>query len=66
MNGPSPNPGERWLANWQPVDQSAHSWQEIFVTLVDFDARTETWTVQRDGSQESIALLAKDLIRRLD
>ena len=59
-------PGERWRANLQPVDETGHEFEEGTVMLLDFDARTDTWTVKREGSAETIALLAKHLIRRLD
>ncbi len=62
----SAKPRERWLVNLQPIENTASSAvNEVPVTLQDFDARTETWTVQREGTEESVALLAKHLIRRL-
>ena len=67
MHAESPaNPGERWRAHLQPIDEIAHESTEATVTLVDFDARTDTWTVKREGEADTIALLAKHLIRRLD
>jgi hypothetical protein len=59
-------PGERWRASLQPIDETAHESKEGTVTLIDFDARTDTWTVKREGEADTIALLAKHLIRRLD
>jgi hypothetical protein len=59
-------PGERWRANIQPIDETSHESVEEIVTLVDYDPRTSTWSVTRDGRTETIALLAKHLIRRLE
>ena len=59
-------PGERWLVNLQAIEDTAsNALNEVPVTLQDFDPRTETWTVQPEGSEQSVALLAKHLIRRL-
>jgi hypothetical protein len=61
----SARPGERWLVNLQPVDESEEGVEETTVTLQDFDPRTETWTVQKEGSAGETALHAKHLIRRV-
>ena len=63
----SPQPGQRWLVNLQAIEDVAggESNQTVAV-LGDFDPRTDTWTVQREGADESVALLAKHLIRRLE
>ena len=59
-------PGERWLVNLQAIEGTpSNDVNEVPVTLEDFDPRTETWTVQPEGSEQSIAVLAKHLIRRL-
>jgi cation diffusion facilitator CzcD-associated flavoprotein CzcO len=62
----SPNPGERWIARLRPVGSTQPTAQEATVTLIDFDARTDVWTVRLDGGQESLALAAADLIGRAD
>ncbi len=62
----SAKPGERWLVNLQPVqNQPSNAVKEVSVTLNDFDPRTETWMVQVEGTEESVALLARHLIKRL-
>ena len=59
-------PGERWLVNLQAIQNTpSNAVNEVPATLEDFDPRTETWTVQPEGSEQSVALLAKHLIRRL-
>ena len=59
-------PGERWLVNLQPIEGTpSNEVDEVPATLEDFDPRTETWTVQPEGSEQSVALLAKHLIKRL-
>jgi hypothetical protein len=65
VEGPA-TPGERWLANLQPIGETERESIEGTVTLVDFDPRTETWTVKREGEADTIALLASHLIRRRD
>lgn len=63
----SAKPGERWLVNLQAIDDAASDEaNEVSVTLEDFDPRTDTWTVQPEGTDQSVALLAKHLIRRLN
>ena len=67
MDANSAMPGERWLVNLQPVDAEPQEFREVAVTLKDFDARTQTWTVTQDGQEESVvAVLAKHLLRRVD
>ena len=62
----SAKPGERWLVNLQAIEDTAsNALNEVPATLEDFDPRTETWTVQPEGSEQSVALLAKHLIKRL-
>jgi hypothetical protein len=56
-------PGERWLVNLQPVDAEPQESREVTVTLKDFDARTQTWSVEQDGPEESVAVLAKHLVK---
>ena len=58
-------PGERWLVNLHSIDKAPHESREVTVRLVDFDPRTDTWTVKQDGFDESISVLTKHLIRRL-
>ena len=63
----SAQPGERWLVNLQPIEDTAsNAVNEVPATLQDFDPRTETWMVQPEGTEQSVALLAKHLIRRLN
>ena len=63
----SAKPGERWLVNLQAIEGTpSNAVNEVPVTLEDFDPRTDTWTVQPEGSEQSVALLAKHLIRRLN
>jgi hypothetical protein len=64
MDAKSAMPGERWVVNLQPVDAEPQQFQEVTVTLKDFDARTQTWSVEQEGQEESVAVLAKHLIRR--
>jgi hypothetical protein len=59
-------PGERWLVNLRAVDGSSSVSRQVPVTLVDFDPRTDTWTVQEEGATGSVALQAKDLISRIE
>jgi hypothetical protein len=59
-------PGERWLVNFRPIDATAQAFHEATVILIDFDPRTDTWTVEADGTTGPTALDAKHLIRRLD
>jgi hypothetical protein len=66
MNAKSAMPGEQWLVNLQPVDAEPQEFREVTVTLKDFDARTQTWSVEQDGQEGSIAVLAKHLVRRVD
>lgn len=62
----SAKPGERWLVNLQEIDDiPSNDANKAAVTLGDYDPRTDTWTVQPDGVDGSVALLAKHLIRRL-
>ncbi|HTM55298.1 MAG TPA: hypothetical protein VL175_14795 [Pirellulales bacterium] len=62
----SPNPGERWIARLRPVGSTQAVAQEATVTLIDFDARTDVWTVKTDDAAEPLALEAVDLIARAD
>jgi len=62
----SPNPGERWIARLRPVGSTQAVAQEATVTLIDFDARTDVWTVKIDSASESLAIEAADLIARAD
>jgi hypothetical protein len=62
---PSPLPGEKWRAHLQPVDKTNSVSPEATVTLRDFDARTDTWTVQPEGQVTTVALPAKCLIARV-
>ena len=65
-NAKSAKPGERWLVNLQPIQNVPRTAaNEVPAMLEDFDPRTETWTVQPEGAEQSVALLAKQLIRRL-
>ncbi len=67
MDATSAMPGERWLVNLQPVDAEPQPSREVTVTLKDFDARTQTWTVAQGGEEDSdVAVLAKHLLRRVD
>ncbi len=59
-------PGERWLVDLRAVDGSSSASREVAVTLVDFDPRTNTWTVQEEGASVSVALQARDLISRIE
>jgi hypothetical protein len=61
----SPQPGERWRVRLQPVDATDQHAPEVTVTLGDFDARTDTWTVKQDGEEKSVAVPAKYLVRRV-
>jgi hypothetical protein len=65
MNAEPAMPGERWLVNRQPVDTEPQETREVTVTLKDFDARTQTWSVEQDGHEGSFAVLAKHLIKRI-
>ena len=65
-NAPSASPGERWLVNLQPIDAATEDPHEVTVKLLDFDPRTDTWSVEQEGVSGSTALLAKHLIRRLE
>ena len=65
MDSKSAKPGERWRVNLQPVDAASTDPNEVTVTLQDFDPRTDTWTVQPEGSTQSAGVLAKHLIRRV-
>ena len=63
----SPQPGERWLVNLQAIEDAAGGQpNQVVAVLGDFDARNDTWTVRPDGAEQSVALLGKYLIRRLD
>lgn len=62
----APNPGERWIARVRPVGSTQAVAQEATVTLIDFDARTDVWTVKIDGASEPFALEATDLTARAD
>ena len=62
---PSPLPGEKWREHLQPVDETNQQAPEATVTLRDFDARTNTWTVQPEGQATTVALPAKCLIARI-
>ena len=42
----SPQPGQKWLVHLQPIDTIEKLGPEATVTLKDFDARTDSWTVQ--------------------
>ena len=61
----SPLPGEKWRAHLQPIDTTNQNAPEVTVTLKDFDARTDTWTVQPEDQEEAVALPAKCLIARI-
>jgi hypothetical protein len=61
----APLPGEKWRAHLQPVDEPSQESPEVTVTLRDFDARTDTWTVQPEGQATSVAIRAKSLIARI-
>ena len=65
MKTHSAQPGERWLVNLQPIDAAAQNTNEVVVTLKDYDPRTDTWTVQPEGSTQSIGVQAKHLMKRL-
>jgi hypothetical protein len=62
----TPNTGERWIVRLRPIGSSEPAEREETVTLIDFDPRTDAWTVRPDGAQEAVALAAADLIRRAD
>ena len=65
-NSEPAKPGEQWLANLQAIEStSGNDVNKAVVTLKDFDPRTETWMVQPEGTEQSVALLAKHLIKRL-
>jgi hypothetical protein len=66
MNAKSPMPGERWLVNLQPVDAAPQKFREVTVTLKDFDPRTQAWSAAHDGQQETVTVLAKHLLKRVD
>ena len=64
---PSPQPGERWLVNLQPIEDAAGGEaNQVAAVLGDYDPRTDVWMVQPEEADRSVALLAKNLIRRLD
>jgi hypothetical protein len=62
----SPQPGEKWLVNLQPIEDGVGEPNHVAAVLGDYDPRTEAWMVQPEGADHSVALLAKHLIRRLD
>lgn len=62
----APNPGERWIARLRPMESTQAVTQEAAVTLIDFDARTDVWTVKIDGTSEPVAMEAADLIACAD
>jgi hypothetical protein len=59
----SPQPGQKWLVRLQPIDTIDKQAPEATVTLKDFDARTDTWTVQLEDEVAPQALPASCLIR---
>ncbi|MEX2140439.1 MAG: hypothetical protein WD894_14345 [Pirellulales bacterium] len=62
----SAKPGERWLVNLQAIQNTpSNAVNEVPATLNDFDPRTDTWMVQPEGTDQSVAVLAEHLIRRL-
>jgi hypothetical protein len=65
-NSAAAQPGDRWLVSLQPIDAVTQGSREATVKLIDFDPRTQTWSVEEEGGDGSTtALLAKHLIKRL-
>jgi hypothetical protein len=46
----SPRRGEKWQANLQPINSTEQQATKTTVTLEDYDARTDTWTVRPEGA----------------
>ena len=66
INSKLAQPGERWLVNLQAIQNApSNAVNEVPATLNDFDPRTDTWTVQPEGTEQAVAVLAKHLIERL-